>query len=210
MLGCLALRESRLEIALMTSNENRPPCLYLLWPRQTRDVPEALVPEGYNLRVYRDGDALQFLDLQSKDGEPMNDHQWRHYLDALLPNGLFLVTHVKSTRLVGTAGAIHNPNPGRYYFPFGGELGYLIVAPDHRRLGLGRAVCAAVVKRLLSAGYENIRVCVQEHRLAAIGTYLRLGFEPFLHSAQVKERWRRVYEAMNLEFTPKSWPRAVE
>jgi hypothetical protein len=76
----------------------------------------------------------------------------RHYRDMLLPNGLFVVERVGSEELVATAGAVHNPNPGRYYFPFGGELGYLIVARDHRKHGLGLAVCAAVIGRFLSAG----------------------------------------------------------
>ena len=194
----------------MTSDEDRPPCLYLLWPRLKHDVPEVVVAERYALRTYREGDDQQILELQASDGEPMSEHAWRKYLDALLPNGLFVIEHVASARLAATAGAVHNPNPGRYYFQFGGEVGYLIVAPEHRRCGLGGAVCAAVVRRLLGAGYENIRVCVQEHRLAAIRTYLRLGFEPFLLSPSVEQRWEWVCATMNVQFTPELWPTRVE
>jgi mycothiol synthase len=81
-----------------------------------------------------------------------------------------------------------------------------VVMPEHRGRGLGSAVCAAVVRRFLSAGYDSIRVCVQEHRLPAIRTYLRLGFEPFLHSPEVEKRWQQVYGVMSIPFTPELWP----
>jgi mycothiol synthase len=149
------------------------------------------------------------MKLQSIDGEPMSEQEWCDYRDSLLPKGLFLIEHITSACVVATAGAVHNPRPGRYYFPFGGELGYLMVKPEHRRRGLGGAVCAAVVRRFLSAGYESIRVCVQEHRLTAIRTYLRLGFEPFLHSQEVEKRWRQVYRMMSMPFTPELWPKKI-
>jgi mycothiol synthase len=167
------------------------------------------VPAGYLLRTYRDADDLQLLALQASDGEPMSEQQWLQYRDSLLPKGLSLVEHVASASVVATAGAVHNPRPGRYYFQFGRELGYLMVMPEHRRRGLGGAVCAAVVGRFLSAGYESIRVCVQEHRLPAIRTYLHLRFEPFLHSPEVEKRWQRVYGVMSMPFTPELWPKQV-
>jgi mycothiol synthase len=191
----------------MSSKEIPPPGLYLLWPRLKRDVPEARVPVGYTLRTYRESDERGFLDLIGCEGESMTEKEWRHYRDMLLPNGLFVVEDTGSTDVVATAGAVHNPNPGRYYFPFGGELGYVVVHLDHRRQRLGAVVCASVIGRLLSAGYENIRVCVQEHRLPALHLYLYLGFEPFLHSMEVENRWRRVCESLTVPYKPEHWPR---
>ena len=68
------------------------------------------------------------------------------------------------------------------------------------------AVCAAVLGRFLSAGYENIRVCVQEHRLPAMHLYLHLGFEPFLHSTEIEKRWQRICEVMGMPYEPDRWP----
>lgn len=191
----------------MSSKQILPPGLYLLWPRFKRDVPEARIPVGYTLRTYRESDERRFLDLIGCEGESMTEKEWRHYRDMLLPNGLFIVEATGSADVVATAGAVHNPNPGRYYFPFGGEFGYIIVAPDHRRRGLGAAMSASVIGRLLSAGYENIRVCVQEHRLPALHLYLHLGFEPFLHSTEVEKRWQQVCELLTVPFKPERWPR---
>ncbi len=187
--------------------EPRPPCLYLLWAN--RDVSKPSVADGYSLRTYVSNDEQWLRGLLKIDGEVMDEKEWHAYLDRVLPNGLFVIEEREQRRLVATAGAVHNPNPGRYFFPFGGELGYLIVAPEHRQRGLGAAVCAAVVQRFISAGYESIRVCVQQHRLPAIRTYLRLGFEPFLHSEEVMQRWQQVFRELQLPFTPELWPRKL-
>jgi mycothiol synthase len=193
----------------MTLKEVPPSGLYLLWPCLIQKVPNALIHFGYRLRTFCESDEPSHLNLLASDGEPMTEKEWDHYRDMLLPNGLFLVEAEETSKLVATAGAVHNPNPGRFYFPFGGELGYLIVEREHRRLGLGRTVCTAVIKRLLSAGYENIRVCVQEHRQPAIQLYLGLGFQPFLHSTEVQSRWKRVCETIGVPYVPKRWPRQV-
>ena len=191
---------------LYDANVNRqPPCLYMLWPRRLDVAPAPCLPANYKLRTYRDSDERALLELLESDGEAMDQSAWHEYRDMLLPNGLFVIED-NDGGLVATAGAVHNPNPGRYYFAFGGELGYLIVAHTHRRCGLGRAVCLAVVRRLLSAGYNSIRLCVQEHREAAIRNYLSIGFEPFLHSRETEERWQRISDQLGINFAPEIWP----
>jgi mycothiol synthase len=127
-------------------------------------------------------------------------------LDCVLPNGLFILWHTANNQIVGTAGAIHNPRGGRYYFPFGGALGYLVVHPDHRRTGLGKVLTALAVRRLLDAGYQTIWVGVQGFRLPAIKTYLKLGFVPFLHQVGLAERWRRICDQIEWPYTPDLWP----
>lgn len=177
----------------------------MLWPSRLDVAPVPCPPANYQLRTYRDSDDRALLELLESDGEAMDQSAWQEYRNMLLPNGLFVIEDSERC-LVATAGAVHNPNPGRYYFPFGGELGYLIVAHAHRRRGLGRAVCLAVVRRLLSAGYNSIRLCVQEHRRPAIRNYLSIGFEPFLHSRETEERWKRICVQLGIDFTPETWP----
>jgi len=178
----------------------------MLWPNAKRDVIARSPKTGYRLRVYRSVDDAQLIELNRSDGESMTDAQWQDYLDRVLPNGLFVGEQVATGEIVATAGAMHNPNPGRYYLPFGGALGYLIVAREHRGQGLGGAVTAAVVGRLLAAGYRSIRVCVKEHRLPAIHTYMAVGFEPFLHAPDIAARWQGVCGALGIPYTPDVWP----
>ena len=47
--------------------------------------------------------------------------------------------------------------------------------------GWGMAVSAAVVRRLLRAGYRNIYLFTEDWRLAALRIYLTLGWVPLLY-----------------------------
>jgi mycothiol synthase len=183
------------------------PALYMLWPRSLLAVsPPVTIPEGYTLRPYSDGDEQRLFPLFASEGWTITAPEWQDYTDRILPDGLFVVWHVANNQPVGTAGAIHNPRAGRYYFPFGGALAYLVVHPDHRGRGLGVGLAALVVQRLRAAGYVNIWVGVQGFRLPAIKTYLRIGFVPFLHQDGLAARWKRICEDIEWPFAPEIWP----
>src|SRR6516164_2910303 len=89
--------------------------------------------------------------------------------------------------------AVHNPAATRFYFPGGGELGYLVVAPEHRQRGLGAALVTAALRRLHQGGYRHIFLGVQSWRLPAIRSYLRVGFQPFIHAPELVPRWESVF-----------------
>ncbi len=193
----------------MGLDERKLPGLYLLWPAHlSAGPPRADAPAGYAARPYAEGDDEALRRLLEPEGWASTEEAWRDYKDRILPRGLFLIAHADTGDAVATAGAVHNPSPGRYYFPFGGELGNLFVHPGHRGRGLGRLASALVVGRFISAGYESIRVGVQGFRLAAIKTYLRLGFVPFLHAEDLRPRWERICGQLGWPFEPERWPRA--
>ena len=194
----------------MSIDERKLPGLYMVWPTAQLPRPSDLeLPPGYGLRTYLEGDDSDVIDLISIDGDILTDERWKEYKDRRLPEGLFLIYQTETGRLVATAGAIHNPNPGRYYFPFGGELGYLIVHPEHRGRGLGRIVSALVGQRFLSAGYKSIRLGVQGFRLPALKTYLKVGFVPFLHQEDLYPRWERICEQIDWPYQPDKWPKSL-
>ena len=72
--------------------------------------------------------------------------------------------------------------------------------------GLGMAVSASVVRRLLQAGYRNIYLNTEDWRLAALSIYLKLGWVPLLYMSDMEERWRDVCAKIDWPFTPKEWP----
>lgn len=192
----------------MALDEHQLPCLYMLWPEHAlAEPPSVPTPDGYVARPYAAGDDAALRRLLEPEEWVGTDQAWQDYKDRILPDGLFLIAHAETGSLAATAGAVHNPNPGRFYFPFGGELGNLVVHPDHRGKGLGRVVSGMVVGRFISAGYVSIRVCVQGFRLAAVKTYLRLGFVPFLHTEEVGVRWQRLCEQVGWPFEAEKWPR---
>lgn len=175
--------------------------LYLLWPEGLRP-PTVEMPEGYALRTSRlaGRDREAFGDLLDAAGWSVDESGVDEFRERVLPNGSFVAVERATNAVVGTGSAIHNPDAGSHYFPFGGELAYLVVAPGHRREGLGRALAAAATRRLLDAGYDSVRVGVDPDRTAALSLYLNAGYAPCLLADGDVGRWRDVYDALGLPF----------
>lgn len=167
--------------------------------------PELRLPSGYTLHTYRPEDAAGYIDLMHLAGFAHWDpNSIQNALQSVLPNGLFVIEHESGT-LVATAMAGHHPSP---HHPFGGELGWVAGHPDHGRRGLGVAVCAAVIRRYAEAGYSRVYLRTDDFRLPAIKSYLKLGFVPFLHDEDMRDRWRAVCEKLDWPFEPDEWPSA--
>ena len=190
-------------------DEHQLPAMYMVWPiNRLPSPPPPAIPEGYILRRRLESDLGPVRTLIDSDG-PISDRAWEDFLDRIVPEGAFLAAHAESGQPVATASAIHNPRATRYYFPFGGEVGYLHVDPAHRGLGLGRTMVALVVARLIEAGYRHIFVGVQGWRLPAVKCYLRLGFVPLLHADELLPRWRRVCHEIGWADSEADWPTSL-
>jgi ribosomal protein S18 acetylase RimI-like enzyme len=57
-----------------------------------------------------------------------------------------------------------------------GWLNYVAVAPEHQRLGLGRAIVKEAERLLREAGCSKINLQVRTGNDGAIGFYRRLGY----------------------------------
>jgi ribosomal protein S18 acetylase RimI-like enzyme len=175
--------------------------LYLVWPDGLRP-PAVDVPPGYALRTSRlegrDRDAV--VDLLSEANWTVAEDRVDALRDRVLPNGSFVAVERATNAVVGTCSAVHNPDAGDHHFPFGGEVAALVVAPDHRREGLGRALTAATTRRLLDAGYDSVRVAVDAEETTALSLCLSAGYTPCLVSETGLGRWRDVFDALGLPF----------
>jgi len=173
---------------------------YLLWPDGLRP-PDVDVPEGYALRTSsltgRDREAVR--DLLEAGGREDGVAPLR---DRALPNGAFVAVERATNAVVGTCSAIHEPDSGDHYFPFGGALSSLVVDPAHRREGLGRALAAAATRRLLDAGYDSVRVGVRTDRYPALALFLNAGYAPCILDENDVGRWRDVFDHLGLPFDP--------
>jgi mycothiol synthase len=134
--------------------------------------------------------------------EGWNDHVLQPSLAKILPGGWFMAIHEKSNEIVATAMALHNY---KREYPFWGELGWLAGDPAHAGKGLGMAVSAAVTARFIAAGYRKIHLFTEDFRLAALKTYLKLGYVPFLYSPDMQDRWKVVCEQLKWTYTPDEW-----
>ena len=184
--------------------ERSVPAMYMLWqghsPRANPPIPVA-----YSISSIVSEDMDKARPIIEMDGE-LSDSAWSQFRDAVVPDGMFVIQERGSSAWVGTISAVHNPAATRFYFPGGGEVGYLFVAPEHRRRGLGTALIAAAVRRLHQGGYRHIFLGVQSWRLPAIQCYLRAGFQPFIHASDLVLRWRSVFAALGREANEIDWP----
>jgi mycothiol synthase len=181
------------------------PAMYMLWPhgRALPDVPP--IPVAYSLSVVQSENIDIARPIIETDGL-LSDSGWSRFRDAVVPDGMFVIQERASAAWVGAISAVHNPVATRFYFPGGGELGYLVVAPEHRRRGLGAALITAALRRLHRGGYRHIFLGVQSWRLPAIRSYLGLGFQPFIHAPELVPRWESVFAALGREVHYTEWP----
>jgi GNAT superfamily N-acetyltransferase len=190
--------------------ERERPALYMVRGGDQEIHPPAVPPE-YDLLPLATARWQEARAVVELDG-PLPDRAWENLLARVLPGGLFVVRERRSNQCVGTASAVHNPAGSRFYFPAGGELGYLVVDEAHRGRGLGYALVAAVVERFQSAGYQHLWVGVQGWRLAAIRTYLRAGYRPFLHAPAadaLAARWTCIFAELGLQTDLAAWHRTL-
>jgi len=192
---------------LSNSNEPRLKTLYMVWPQALLDAPLSLdVPDGYRLRVFRDSDRAGYFRLVSQEEDWLKSpDELNNFLKLVLPDGLFLVEEVAKGEIVATAGAIHNPQGGSYHFPGGGELALVLVKPGYRRQGLGKLVCKAAINCFIEEGYTSIRLGVRPDNAGAIRLYLGVGFQPFIYSPEMPDRWEALLAGMGWPVEPNQW-----
>jgi len=173
--------------------DEKPPYrqLMMVWPQDRLDSPPDIrVAEGYRLRMLAEGEEAAWMDLmhQAKLGQ-WDQKAFDKLRNTILPDGLFVIEHAASGTLVGTAMAQHRPNPQN---PYGAELGWVAADPAHAGKGLGQAVSAAAVGRMIQAGYRRIYLTTDDSRLPALKTYLRMGFRPLPYTPDMEQRWADV------------------
>jgi mycothiol synthase len=91
--------------------------------------------------------------------------------------------------------------------PFTGDVGWLACHPEHRGRGLGLSLTSHVTERFLIGGYERIQLHTEYYRLAAIKTYLKLGYVPNIGSPDVADLWREVCSQLDWGFSSDDWSR---
>jgi len=179
--------------------------LHMLWPARLLSAPPAVgVPAGYRLRTFTGDDTDHYLALVHGAGfTHFTPESVAECARQVLPDGLFVIDYEETGELAATAMTTHNPTE---LHPNGGELGWVAGSAAHSGNGLGITVCLAVIRRYQQAGYHRIYLKTDDWRLPALKSYLKMGFEPFLFTPDMPERWRVVCETLGWPYTPEKWP----
>jgi len=162
--------------------------LMMLWQKQS--IKEYVMPAGFELRTYREGDAKGWI-IACTDG--LDTGAWREEdfyskmlnADGIVHEGIFFIVDGRG-EIAGTATGMIKPEPAHGY------LHMVSVRPEFRGLGLGRILNTAVLKYLTEYGCTRVTLDTDDHRIPAIKSYLSAGFRPVLHSPDMVERWKSV------------------
>jgi len=153
-------------------------------------LPPVEMPEGYALRAYRPGDEEAWAAIMNT-GIRLGSGDWTAELcrekltgrPQFDPAGLFLATF--GGQPVGSACAwVKQPEEAQV-----GELHMVCVLPEHRGRRLGYWLSLAALRRFAERGFREVGLSTDDFRLAAVRTYLDLGFQPEHTHPGDAERW---------------------
>ncbi len=144
-----------------------------------RPLPEAIIPQGYELRTYQPGDEVEWANLinEAYDTTPnKTDYTAGKVLEKwvntpyFMADGAYLVTH--GGGMVGCFMAWRQVDEG----PKRGRLHWLAVHPDHRRKGIAKFLTITVIRHLQTKGLTSIFLDTGYNLKAAMKMYRALGF----------------------------------
>ena len=175
-------------------------------PRQLRmrrpsleGLPEVARPEGYGLRTYREGDERawgEIMESQEGIGSGWTVERVRTSMmekAQFEAEGLFFVTSEREDgRPVASAAAWRNPAAAEQT----GFVHMVCALPEHRGRGLGRLATLATLHYMRERGDQDVLLETDDFRMAAVKTYLGLGFVPvYLEDAASDHvvRWSTVF-----------------
>ena len=161
------------------------------------DLPDITLPEGYNLRTYRKGDALHWANIitDAFGGKARTAQDTRREIINRVvfdPNGLFFVTY--NDIPVGTACSWRESA----YETQAGYVHMVGVLGEHTGKKLGRCVSLAVLHYFKDNGFICAMLDTDDFRLPAIKTYLNLGFLPVYVDNTQSDRWENICTKMNI------------
>lgn len=152
------------------------------------EIPAARAVTGYGLRAFRAGDEAAWIDVLNTGDFGAWD---RPRLDRMLTGERAplpfdsIVFATADDVPIGVANAfLYDAGDGPY-----AELGWVAVRPEHRGRGLAYGICQRVLEFSRTCGHRYVFLKTEDFRVAAIKTYLRLGFQPEMTQPDQAERW---------------------
>jgi len=122
---------------------------------------------------------------------------YKRELTLCLPNGRVVIENQQTKEIIGTFLSRHNFDGLHHY---SAQLDWLTVKTKYRGNHLGLILTAHLVKQSFKSGYNIVFVATNDNRLAAISTYLKLGFLPNLFNSNQIIRWKKIFKNLNIDF----------
>jgi len=155
-------------------------------------LPPVQLPQDYSLRHFRPGD----------------EEHWQHIIAGAFNRNLSFAAIMQADSAyrpervlficrddipVATTSAwvrILNDRPTGY-------IHYVGTRPEHTGHKLGMLASLAALHHMKAEGFNAAILQTDDYRLAAIKTYLRLGFHPYIMHIDQYERWQKIFAQLD-------------
>ena len=166
------------------------------------DLPPIVLPEGYSIRTSREGDARYWaLIMGEAFGPEWTEEAFFSYMvdsPDYRPDRIFFVCDP-----AGAPCATGSAYRSQHWGEQTGYLHFVGTRPSYAGKRLGYAVSLAALHKFKEEGCVDAVLRTDDFRLAAIKTYLRLGFHPVILHENHPARWRRVLAALGEPHPPR-------
>ena len=174
------------------------PQLKMIFNAETTPLPELTVAPGFSLRTIADSELAPYNELRASVGFSVwEPDQLLKFRSKVLPDSIFLIVENSTGRFAASATAETTDMQDHTEL---GVLGWVMTHPDFQGHHLGGSVSVAAMHRLYDAGYRVFSLLTDDFRLAAVKTYLKLGWKPWLYLEEMEGRWRVLAEKFGLDF----------
>lgn len=181
----------------------------LMMIRLAAPIPEVPLPQGWSIRSLRPGEGHVWAAICGEEfwnpAQMSDAERWQQVMAAdtgVREENVFFVCD-DTGQPVATATAKLLDESKREGFPPTphplGYLHYVAALPACRGKGAGSAATAQVLRRLAQLGYPDCVLTTDDPRLAAIRSYLRLGYLPVLHQEDMRQRWQAVIGLLGMQ-----------
>lgn len=160
-------------------------------------LPPVELPAGYTLRSSLPGDGCCWSSILNEafGGERTEESFMKEMLEhpAYRAERILFIC-APDGEPCATASAYQQGEWGEHT----GYVHYVAVRPGHAGKALGYQVSLAVLHRFTEEDYFDAVLQTDDFRVAAIKTYLRLGFHPLLAHENHPQRWRIVLHGLGI------------
>ncbi|MBR5519904.1 MAG: GNAT family N-acetyltransferase [Clostridia bacterium] len=167
-----------------------------MWRPADMPIPDYTVPEGFSIRVMRDGEQAMwsYSCLGEFNVEEVTEAPYQRTMGDFPIDHVYFVCN-KDDHPVATASCQVKEGG----LPF---LHYIAVNPDYRGCKLAKPLITAVLKRHVEEDRYGCFLTTDDRRLPAIKTYLTMGYRPVLWSDDARERWETALKNVGIESVP--------
>ncbi|MHC4563714.1 MAG: GNAT family N-acetyltransferase [Planctomycetota bacterium] len=162
-----------------------------------RDLPPLDLPAGYVLRTFRPGEDEPGVSDTLKDAfdEPSMAVEWAVVNNrGFMPARSFVIE--RGGLIMASASMLFDPDSPAARREGTAFLHWVAARKSEAGKRLGYWVCLAVMHRMVSEGYRQAGLGTDDGRLAAVKTYLNLGFAPRIVHENQRARWRKIFDEL--------------